>query len=156
MAVQGKVLNTQTDDMLTVSIPLEVRTPQLVKNLRILLEQHKDQVSAARNKSRALYPVAASVRLSTLHRTLRVWDTWNEHKHRKKRYEQAELAGVYVNRNVNGETIESLKRAGLPFGDVQREVRRRQTTSFSRYLSAANDYIENAGKGRFPLRNRQS
>ena len=154
MAVQDGVLNTQTDDMLVVAIPLEVRTPQLVKNLRKLLEEHKGQVSAARNKSRALYPVAASIRLFTLHQTLRVWDTWNEHRHRKKKYEQADLAGVYVNRVVNGETVETLKRAGEWYGDVEKEVKRRQTMAFSRYLAAAHDYIENVGKGRFPLRNK--
>lgn len=154
IAVQDRVLNNQTSDVLTVSIPLEVRTPQLVSNLRKLLDEHKDQVSAARNKSRALYPVAARVRLSTLHQTLRVWDTWNEHRHRKKKYEQAELAGVYVNRVVNGETVESLRRADMPYSDVQREVRRRQTQAFNRYLAAANDYIENVGKGQFPLRSK--
>jgi hypothetical protein len=152
--VQDKVLNTQTDDMLVVSIPLEVRTPQLVKNLRRLLDEHKTQVAAARNKSRAPYPVAASVRLSTLHQTLAVWDTWNEHKHRKKKYEQAELAGIYVNRVVNGETVDGLKRADLPYGDVQQEVRRRQIMAFNRYLAAGEDYIENVGKGHFPLRNK--
>ncbi|RYH06234.1 hypothetical protein [Tropicimonas sp. IMCC6043] len=137
-----------------MSIPLEVRSPQLIKSLRALLEDHKDKVSAARNKSRALYPVAASVRLSTLHQTLAVWDTWSEHKHRKKKYEQAELAGIYVNRVVNGETIESLKRADLPYSDVQQEVRRRQIMAFNRYLSAANDYVENVGNGHFPLRSK--
>ena len=154
MAVQGRVLNTQPDDMLVVSIPLEVRTPQLVKNLRILLGEHKVQVAAARSKSRALYPVAASVRLSTLHQTLAVWDTWNEHKHRKYKYEQAELAGIHVNMVVNGETVDRLKRDDLPYGDVQKEVRRRQIMAFNRYLAAAEDYIENVGKGHFPLRNK--
>jgi len=154
MAVQDRVLNTQTDDMLVVSIPLEVRTPQLVRNLRRLLDEHKAQVATARNKSRALYPVAASVRLSTLHQTLAVWDTWNEHKHRKKKYEQADLAGVYVNRVVNRETVDGLKRDGEYYLDVQQEVRRRQTQAFNRYLAAAEDYIENVGKGHFPLRNK--
>jgi hypothetical protein len=137
-----------------VSIPLEVRTPQLVKKLRSLLDEHKVQVAAARNKSRALYPVAARVRLSTLHQTLTVWDTWNKHKHRKKKYEQAELAGIYVNRVVNGDTVDGLKRDDLPYRDVQREVRRRQVMAFNRYLAAAEDYIDNVGKGHFPLRNK--
>lgn len=152
--VEDGVLNTQTEDALVVSLPLEVRTPQLVKNLRRLLKEHKDLVSATRNKSRALYPVASSVRLSTLHQSLAVWDTWHEHRHRKKKYEQAELAGIYVNRVVNEETVDSLKRANLPYGDVQREVRRRQTQAFNRYLAAATDYIENVGKGQFPLRSK--
>jgi hypothetical protein len=154
MAVQGKVFNTQPDDMLVVSIPLEVRTPQLVKKLRSLLDEHKVQVAAARNKSRALYPVAARVRLSTLHQTLKVWDIWNEDKHHKYKYEQAELAGIPVNRVVNGETVDGLKRADLRYHDVEQEVRRRQNMAFRRYLTAAKDYIDNVGKGHFPLRNK--
>lgn len=100
--------------------------------------------------------MASTVRLSSLYQALRVWDVWNEHKHRKKKYEQAELAGIYVNRVVNRETVDSLKRADLPYGDVQQEVRRRQIMSFNRYLAAANDYVENVGKGHFPLRKKAS
>ena len=58
-----------------------------------------------------------------------------------------------MNRVVNGETVDGLKRADLPYGDVQQEVRRRQIMSFNRYLGAATDYIENVGKGKFPQRN---
>jgi hypothetical protein len=97
-----------------------------VKKLRSLLDEHKVQVAAARNKSRALYPVAARVRLSTLHQTLTVWDIWNKDKHHKYKYEQAELARIPVNRVVNGETVDSLKRAGLLYRDVEQEVQRRQ------------------------------
>ena len=149
-----KVLNTQLSDTLVVEIPLEVRTAYLVRAFRRLLEEHKNAVTAARRVSRARYPIAATVRLVSLHQALQVWDVWNEHKHRKNKYELAELAGIYVNRVVNGETVESLKRADLPYGDVQQEVRRRQIMAFNRYLAAAEDYIENAGKGRFPLRNK--
>jgi hypothetical protein len=41
MAVQGKVFNTLPDDMLVLSIPLEVRTPQLVKKLRSLAQYQR-------------------------------------------------------------------------------------------------------------------
>jgi hypothetical protein len=58
-----------------------------------------------------------------------------------------------VNRVVNGETVDSLKHAGLRYHDVEKEVRRRQNMAFRRYLTAAEDYIDNVGKGHFPLRN---
>ena len=153
ITVADRALNNPKIDTLVLEVPLEVRTTYLVKRFRQLLSDHKAEVSAARKISRALYPVASSVRLSSLHQALRVWDTWNEHQHRKKKYELADIAGIYINRVVNGETVDGLKRADLPYGDVQQEVRRRQIMAFNRYLAAAEDYIENVGKGQFPLRN---
>lgn len=150
--VKVKGSNTEADTLL-VEIPLEVRTTYLVRAFRKLLEDHSDQVTAARRISRARYPVAASVRLVSLYQALRVWDIWAEHGRTKKKYEIADLAGVYVNRVVNGETIETLKRRDLPYRDVQNEVRRRQVMAVNRYLAAAQDYIENVGRGLFPLRN---
>jgi len=155
LQVADRVLNTQTSDTLVVEIPLEVRTAYLVRSFRRLLEDHREQVTAARRISRARYPVGASVRLVSLHQTLRVWDVWREHGRTKKKYEIADLAGVYVNRVVNGETVETLKRRDLPYNDVQNEVRRRQVMAVNRYLAAASDYIENVGKGCFPLRNKK-
>ncbi|WP_171122049.1 MULTISPECIES: hypothetical protein [unclassified Ruegeria] len=146
-------LNDQTDGTITLTIPLEVRTKQLVRNFRDLLNEHKKDVAAARKVSRALYPVAAKVRLVSLHQTLCVWDVWQEHKKRKKKYELAELAGLHVNKVVDGWTVEMLKRDGLDHNKEEREVRRRQTASFNRHLAAAKDYIENVGRGQFPKRN---
>ena len=74
------------------------------------------------------------------------------------------MAGVSVNRVVNslkeedgtiskGETVEGLKRLGLPYADVERTVRRRQTQAFERHLMAAQDYIEHAITS-FPMRSK--
>ncbi|NDW53608.1 hypothetical protein [Aliiroseovarius sp. PrR006] len=150
----NRSLNDQTDGTITLSIPLEVRTKQLVRNFRDILNDHKADVAAARKVSRALYPVAAKVRLVSLYQTLCVWDVWQEHKKRKKKYELAELAGLHVNRVVNGWTVEMAKREDLPYNDIQREVRRRQTASFNRHLAAAEDYIENVARGQFPKRSK--
>jgi hypothetical protein len=146
-----KLSKKQTADTLTIHIPLEVRTTYLVKNFRKFLADHTKQVQAARRISRAKYPVATSVRLSSLHQTLRVWDVEQEHGSSKKKYEKCDLAGVRVNEIVNGETVAKLKRADLPYNDVLKEVRRRKTQAYTRYLTAAANYIENVGKGIFPL-----
>ena len=45
---------------------------------------------------------------------------------------------------LKGETVEELKRLGLPYANIERTVRRRQTQAFDRHLRAADDYIENA------------
>ena len=65
------------------------------------------------------------------------------------------MTGIYVNRTVNRETVESTRRADMRYGDVQQEVRRKQTAAFNKCLSAANDYIENVGKMLFPLRDKR-
>jgi len=142
-------LNRQTDDEVVVRIPLEVRTAHLVKNFRKFLKDNEDKVAAARRKSRALYPVSTSVRLSSLYQTLCVYDAYAEHKHTKKKYEIADEAGIYINQIVNGETVESLKRRDEWYGDVLRVVRTRKTQAVNRYLAAAEGYITNAAKGVF-------
>ena len=128
-----------------VAVPIEVRAAYLVRIFRKLLKDHKQEVAAARRISRARYQVTSKVALSSLYQTLKVWDLWQEHKHSKlKKYELCVMAGVHVNTIVNGETVQNLKRLDLPYADVERTVRRRQTQAFDRYLRAAEDYIENA------------
>lgn len=147
---QVSLLNRQTDDALIVRIPLEVRTAHLVRNFRKFLKDNEAQVAAARRKSRALYPVATSVRLTSLYQTLCVYDAYAEHQHRKKKYEIADIAGVRINQVVDGETVESLKRDGFDeVANVQRVIRTRKTQAVNRYLAAAEGYIENASKGCF-------
>ncbi len=143
------LLNRQTDDELVIRIPLEVRTTHLVKNFRKFLKDNEDKVAAARRKSRALYPVSTSVRLSSLYQTLCVYDAYSEHKQTKKKYEIADIAGIYVNEVVDGATIAMLKKMDTYYGDVQRVVRTRKTQAVNRYLAAAEGYITNASKGVF-------
>lgn len=152
MRVAEKLKGAEKSDTLLLAVPMEVRTAYLVRMFRRLMKEHSQEVAAARRISRARYQVAASVALTSLHQTLRVWDVWQEHKHTKlKKYELCEMSGVAVNRVVNGETVTGLKRLDLPYADVERTVRRRQTQAFDRHLSAAQDYIENAVRT-FPLR----
>ena len=154
LQIADKLKKSEKVDTLLVAVPAEVRTAYLVAMFRRLLRDHKEQVAAARRISRARYPVGANVRLATLYQTLRVYDVWQENKNTKlKKYELADLAGVYVNHVVNGETEASLRRAGFSeVADVVNTVRRRKTQSFNRHLEAAEDYIENSVKGSFPVR----
>jgi hypothetical protein len=137
--------HSEKSDTLLLAVPIEVRAAYLVRMFRKVLKDHKQEVSAARRISRARYQVTAKVALASLYQTLKVWDLWQEHKHSKlKKYELCVMAGVHVNTIVNGETVQNLKRLDLPYADVERTVRRRQTQAFDRYLRAADDYIENA------------
>ena len=154
--ISDKLAHSERSDTLLLAVPLEVRTAYLVSMFRRLLKDHSQEVAAARRISRARYQVTAKVALASLYQTLKVWDLWQEHKHSKlKKYELCEMAGVFVNTVVGseraddgsilkGETVEELKRLGLPYANIERTVRRRQTQAFDRHLRAAQDYIDNA------------
>ena len=153
-----RMLNTQTTDTMTVTIPLEVRTPQLVKQLRRLLAENKKQVMAARGVSRALYPVHNAVRLNSLYLTLCAWDVWVENKDKMPKYEMCDLVGgINYNPKVEGDSLAMLKRQGIGeeddwYREVRTEVNRRKAQAFTRYQKAAEDYIASAGRGEFPKR----
>lgn len=153
-----RVLNTQTADTMTVTIPLEVRTPQLVKQLRRLLAENKKQVMVARGVSRALYPVHNAVRLNSLYLTLCAWDVWVANKDKMPKYEMCDLVGgINYNPKVEGDSLAMLKRQGIGeeddwYREVRAEVNRRKAQAFTRYQKAAEDYIASAGRGEFPKR----
>ena len=113
----------------TVNLPLEIRTPELVKFLRQFLAENKERVRAARKISSARYPVAAKVRTATLFQVLRVWDVEQEYGHRKTQYEKSVLAGI------------------------NKETKHFETMEFRRNMKMAEDYIHFAvADGTFPKR----
>ena len=109
------------------------------------------QVQEVRKVSRAKYPVSSSVRLSSLYQALRVWDIEQEYRKTKKKYEKCDLAGIYVNeivtfsdpdgRKTEHLTVEKLKARGENYSDILQEVRRRKSQAYTRYLTAAENYI---------------
>jgi len=165
-----KTLKNQTQDEMIVSIPLEVRTAELTRSLRRLLQQHTERSRAARRKSRARYPVSASVPLLTLLKTLKVYDLLKEHKEALKlpnkhpdkmfKYEIADLAQLDYNDQVEGKGLSYYKRMAATgdvddladFTEVQNTVRTRMTQAVNRYEKATNEYLENVVLGKFPLR----
>ena len=157
-----RVSNTRSDT-LTVNIPLEVRTPQLVQQLRKLLNQYQERVRDARSVSRALYPVAiASPKLIALHKSLRVYDIEQEHKRRLPNHEKADLAELdYNNKNDNQHTVSQVKKFVAEGGTLYTErdvkeledtIKQRKRIAYKNYLNAAEDYIHFAGLGEFPKR----
>ena len=154
-------MNEQGDEDLLVRIPLEVRTGELTRSLRRLLQQHKERCRLARRKSRARYPVSATVPLYTLRKTLEVYDLFQLHENdinsRKiKKYELCDMAGLNYDNKFDGMTVLKWEQE---FGsnsreakDARKAITTRRNTTVNRYLNAANDYLENVGLGKFPLR----
>jgi hypothetical protein len=140
---------------LLIEVPLEVRSVYLVRAFRRILRQNEMAAKKAQQKSRARYPVAAKPVLSSLHQHLVVWDARQQHSELKlhELYDLVEkAAGLFVNDSVNGETIAQLKKLDLPYRDIQRVIKGRQANLVSRHLRIADQYIDNVGKGLFPLR----
>lgn len=160
--ITHRVLNTQSDT-LTVTIPLEIRTPHLVQQLRKLLDEHHKQVNEVRRTSRALYPVStSSPKLSALYKALRVFDIEQEYKRRLPNHEKADLAQLdYNHRNELGLTIRQLKKL-IADGDtaysesdikeLEDAIKHRKRTAYKKYLNAAHDYLFFVGLGEFPKR----
>ena len=111
---------------------------------------------AARQKmpSRAKYPVATKPILSALHEHLLVWDAKKRHPNLKDA-ELADLVGLRINHVVDGETIQSRKSLNLSTDHIEKKLYRRKQLAVQRHLRIAEQYIENVGKGQFPLRDKR-
>ena len=154
-------LDDQNDDDLIVRIPLEVRTGELTRSLRRLLQNYMERSKAARRKSRARYPVNASVPLYTLNKCLVVYDLNEQHREAIKhnqmnKYELCDLAGLNYDNKFEDKTVRKwIEEYGEDSPQVSRAkniINTRRGTTVNRYLNAANDYLKNVGKGKFPLR----
>jgi hypothetical protein len=135
-----------------VSVPLENRAALSAKQLRLLLEPivtvKKNSVTA----SRARYPVASKPHLPSLHQHLQVWDTKRANPSLED-WELADKIGLTINHVVDGGlTMNQLKMAGLKTERAERILKRRKQLAVQRHLRIAAQYINNVGKGLFPLR----
>ena len=104
--------------------------------------------------SRAKYPVATKPILSALHEHLIVWDAKQRHPNLKDA-ELADLVGLRINHVVDGETIQSRKSLNLSTHHIEKKLYRRKQLAVQRHLRIAEQYIENVGKGQFPLRDKR-
>ena len=155
--ITNRVFNTRSDT-LTVTIPLEIRTPHLIQQLRKLLDERQEQVNEVRRTSRALYPVATSTpKLRALYYALRVYDVEQEHRKRLPNHEKADLAGLEVSDREdigNGQWVDmaKLRKMGADTTSLEYLIKHRKRTAYKKYLNAAHDYLFFVGLGEFPKR----
>lgn len=160
-------LNDLEETDLVVRLPLNETANYIVKHVRRLLKEKSKQVRRAREHSRALYPVATKVRMTTLQTQLHVYDTHISNPNLKL-HELADAAGLHVNKLVNyydedGEpegtqTVDWLLRNGFDLDAKEGEaiVKRRKRQIARQHLEAAKEYISNVECGLFPYRARPS
>lgn len=171
--IQECMLNTPfANDQLILSVPLEVRSVNLVRMFRRILKENTDRVKIARSASRAKYPVAIKPNLAALHTSLTIWDLKKENPNLKL-YEIFDLAAAKTSIAVDERVTISgddddkpfiitlaraerdAKKSGIEdvlLREVRKVVRRRKAQTVNRHINTACAYIENAAKGKFPLK----
>lgn len=139
------------DNTVLITVPLENRAALSVRQFRRLIEPLVSVRKQAITVSRARFPVATKPHLPSLHQHLLVWDAKRENPEADDA-DIADLAGIAINRVVDGETVEGRKSINRAYDDILRILRRRKQLATQRHLRIAAQYIENVGKGQFPLR----
>jgi hypothetical protein len=141
------------DSAITLRIDLKAKRNRVLDDIRFILADIQADLDQERVTSDAHYPVETNPMLSSLHQHLVVWDM-------KKINEWvddavlADIADIRVNHVVDGSTAEQA-RVRLNDREVARitsEVKRRKVQAAQRHLRVAEQYIQNAGLGRFPYR----
>jgi hypothetical protein len=56
---------------------------------------------------------------------------------------------------VDGETLQSRRSLNLSTEKIEKKIYRRKQLAVQRHLRIAGQYIENVGKGQFPLRDKR-
>lgn len=138
-------------DTLLISVPLENKASLSVRQFKRLIEPHVIAEKRVVTRSRAKYPVATKPHLPSLYQHLKVWDARLEHPSADY-WELADIAGVAINHAVNGMSISQLRIAGIKTERAEAIIKRRKQLAVQRHLRIAKQYIENVGKGHFPLR----
>jgi hypothetical protein len=65
------------------------------------------------------------------------------------------LVGLRINHVVDGETLQSRRSLNLSTAKIEKKIYRRKQLAVQRHLRIAEQYIENVGKGQFPLRDKR-
>ena len=158
---QRKIEVTDTaindENTITLTIPLELDKTYLISRFKRALNEHKK--SGRGHGSRAKYPLHTKAVIYSLSKHLDVYD-----KHLAQPelsyWELADQCGLIVNEVVDPTVRVIMIRKDEGQDDAikaysQKVVVRRKTSLVERHLAIANQYIENAGKGQFPKRERK-
>lgn len=143
--------STQFQRSLTITINLDAKRNRILDDLRGMLAQHQTDTKQARIASDAIYPVETNPVLSAMHQHLAVWDMKQLNPWVSDAV-LADLTDIRVNHVVDGFTAQQAELIGRDPVKIISEVKRRKLQALQRHLRIAEQYIKNAGIGRFPYR----
>lgn len=135
----------------TFVIDLKNKRSRILDELRTLLADIQGEMQQDRVESAGKYPIATNPVLHSLHAHLVAWEfrKLNPTIHPA---EVADFAGIRVNQIVNGQTLVTAGINKQPLEPIRSEIRLRKLKALNRHLKIAEQYIHNAGLGRFPYR----
>jgi hypothetical protein len=159
------------DTDLIVRIPMEVRTANIVRQVRRLLSDNETRVRQARAKSRAKYPICSKVKLRSLYAHLYIYDfklanptIKNDalvfdavEKHLKLTVDDSIEVFDKNAKTIGKKRIGWIKRNGFDTYLKQAEdtIKRRKRQIVGKHFKAAKEYIACVEKGLFPCRSLQ-
>ncbi len=153
--VANTVIND--DNTITLTIPLELDKTYLISRFKRAINEHKQLGRGT--TSLAKYPLHTKAVVTSIAQHLRVYD-----KHLAEPelsyWQLADECGLIVNEVVDPTMRVIMIRKDEGQEDAikaysQKVVLRRKTSLVERHLTIAKQYIENAGKGQFPKRERK-
>jgi hypothetical protein len=135
----------------TFVVDLNNKRSRILDELRTLLAEMQGEMGQERVESAARYPIATNPVLHSLHAHLVAWEfrKMNPTIHPS---EVADFADIRVNQVVDGQTLETARINKQPLEPIRSEIRLRKLKALNRHLKIAEQYIQNAGLGRFPYR----
>lgn len=134
-----------------IRVPLETKLSLLTGQFKRLVKPQMERATRAKWPSQAKYPVATKPVLTALHEHLLVWDAKQQHPNLRDA-DLADIVGLRVNHVVDGETVASRKSLNLSTDAIEQKIYRRKQLAVQRHLRIAQQYIDNVGRGKFPLR----
>lgn len=140
------------DDFIYIRIPRENPLKLTLKQISRLLRPKLVKRKSKRIVTQARYKVETKPLLVSLDMHLKVWDARRDNPDATLE-ELADIAGLKINHDVNGESLGTRALLRLPDDDIRKVLKRRKELAVQRHLRIAEQYIRNvAEKGKFPLR----
>lgn len=148
---QANGKQASTPQIAHFTVDLTKKRSRILDEMRSLLTVMQDELAQERVESAARYPVATNPVLNSLQAHLVTWEfrKMNPDVHPAQ---IADMAGVRVNHVVDGVTVEIARINKIDVEPIVSEIRLRKLKAVSRHIKVAEQYIENAGKGVFPVR----
>jgi hypothetical protein len=139
---------------LLIEIPFARTTAQMARVFRHELEEVMRNGLKSKMLEAIRYVPAARCYLPALFDHLRVWDARQQNPLASPA-ELADLAQLDVTLPFEVSDIQRLRREGLSVRDLERHNARAKQLAVQRHLRVAQQYIDNAALGQFPVRNRR-